>query len=187
MLILKFPCRVPQDIPSASPTKNNAPGSESPKVENPPSPSTKKSSLAMSKPPGLEDIKASTSASRNLTSPSITNSRRDAAHQSLGPSPTERQEASPQDPKSFRLGACGGLQVGGSSSKPRLEKQPRQYSRVVESLSDNPDFISAGYHIGRYVTVSMNTEAEREQIKALYFSMMTTSKLIDVSIYASPL
>jgi hypothetical protein len=32
----------------------------------------------------------------------------------------------------------------------------------------------------------MNTEAEREQIKALYSSMKTTSELIDVSIYASP-
>jgi hypothetical protein len=57
--------------------------------------------------------------------------------------------------------------------------------RVAKSLWDNPDFIQAGYHIGRYVTASVNTEAKREQIRALYSSMKTTSKLIDVSIYAS--
>jgi hypothetical protein len=68
---------------------------------------------------------------------------------------------------------------------PRPEKQPQQYSRVAESLWDNPHFIQAEYHIGRYVTASINTEAEREQIRALYSSMKTTSKLIDVSIYAS--
>jgi hypothetical protein len=36
------------------------------------------------------------------------------------------------------------------------------------------------------VIASVNTEAEQEQIKALYSSMKTTSKLIDVSMYASP-
>jgi hypothetical protein len=69
---------------------------------------------------------------------------------------------------------------------PRPEKQPRQYSRIAESLWDNPNFIQAGFHIGRYVTASVNTEAEREQIKALYSNMKTTSELVDVSIYASP-
>jgi hypothetical protein len=36
------------------------------------------------------------------------------------------------------------------------------------------------------VTASVNTKAKWEQIKALYSSMTTTSKLIDVSFYASP-
>jgi hypothetical protein len=48
---------------------------------------------------------------------------------------------------------------------------------------DNPEFIQAGYHIGWYVIASINTEAEREQIKALYSSMMTTSELIDISMH----
>jgi hypothetical protein len=58
--------------------------------------------------------------------------------------------------------------------------------RVAESLWDNPDFIQAGFHIGRYISVSVNTQAEQEQIKALYSSMKTTSELIDVSFYAPP-
>jgi hypothetical protein len=64
---------------------------------------------------------------------------------------------------------------------PRLKKQPRQYSRVAESLWDNPDFIQARFHIGRYVTASVNFEAERENIKALYSSLETTSTQINVS------
>jgi hypothetical protein len=32
----------------------------------------------------------------------------------------------------------------------------------------------------------MNTEGEREQIKALYSNMKTTYELIDVSIFTSP-
>jgi hypothetical protein len=67
---------------------------------------------------------------------------------------------------------------------PRPEKQRRQYSRVVESLWENADFIQARFHIGRYVSASVNTQAKQEQIKALYSSMKTTSELIDVSFYA---
>jgi hypothetical protein len=57
---------------------------------------------------------------------------------------------------------------------------------VAESLWDNPEFIQADYHIGRYVTASVNTEAKRERIKALYSSMKTTSELVDVSIHILP-
>jgi hypothetical protein len=89
-------------------------------------------------------------------------------------------------PKSFGLRAHGGPQPGEGSSVPRPEKQQRQYSRVTGSLWDNPDFIQVGFHIGRYVSASVNTKAEQEQIKALCSSMKTTSELIDVSIYAPP-
>jgi hypothetical protein len=68
MLICKLPCRVPQDIASASPAKNIAPMIESPKVDKPPIPSARKTFPAMSKPPGPEEINASTGASRNPTS-----------------------------------------------------------------------------------------------------------------------
>jgi hypothetical protein len=66
---------------------------------------------------------------------------------------------------------------------PRLEKQLQQYLCVAESLWGNLDFIQAGFHIGRYVSASVNTQTEHEQIKALYSSMKTTSKLKDVSFY----
>jgi hypothetical protein len=66
---------------------------------------------------------------------------------------------------------------------PRSEKQPCQYSHIAESLWDNLDFIQAGFHIGRYISTSVNIEAKREQIKALYSSMKNTSWLIGVSIF----
>jgi hypothetical protein len=94
-LIGKLPSRVPQDIPSDSLAKNNAPGSESPKVDKPSSTSAEKSIPATLKLPGLEDVNVSTSASRNSTSPSIADSRRDDVHQSSGPDPPKRQEAPP--------------------------------------------------------------------------------------------
>jgi hypothetical protein len=50
---------------------------------------------------------------------------------------------------------------------PQFKKQPRPYSRLAKTLWDNPDFIQAGFHIGRYITASVNFEAERENIKAL--------------------
>jgi hypothetical protein len=139
----------------------------------------------MLKPPGPEVTDIPTGAKGDSTFSSTTDSGHDAAHQSPRPKPIEHTEASPQNPKSFGLGAPGGPQPDEGSSVPRSKKQQRQYSHVVESLWDNPDIIQAGFHIGRYVTASLNTEAEQEQIKALYSSMKTTSELIDVSIFTS--
>jgi hypothetical protein len=117
------------------------------------------------------------------TSPSDASLGRDTTHQSLGPEPTLHPKASLQSPKSFGLRPPSGCQPSEGLSVPRSRKQPHQYSCVAESLWDNPDFIQAGFHIGRYVIASMNTEAEQEQIKALYSSMRTTSELVDVSIF----
>jgi hypothetical protein len=108
LLICKLPCIVTQDIHSASHAKNLVPKSESPKVDKPPSPSTGKTFLEMSKPLGPEDTNASAGAASNLTSRSTADLGHDATHQSPRPDPTEHQEASPQSPKSFGLGAHGG-------------------------------------------------------------------------------
>jgi hypothetical protein len=49
---------------------------------------------------------------------------------------------------------------------------------VAESLWDNPKFVQARFHVGRFVTA---TEADRENIEALYTSLKTTSAQIDLS------
>jgi hypothetical protein len=95
LLIRELPCRVPQDIPLASPAKNISPESESPKVDKPLSPSAGKTFSVMSKAPSPEDTNVSTGAVSNPISPSTVDSRHDAAHQSLRPDPTEHLEASP--------------------------------------------------------------------------------------------
>jgi hypothetical protein len=74
--------------------------------------------------PSLGDIIVPTGAASNPTSPSATDLRRDAIHQSPRLDPIGHQEASPLSPKSFGLRAHGGPQPGQGSSVPRPEKQP---------------------------------------------------------------
>jgi hypothetical protein len=49
---------------------------------------------------------------------------------------------------------------GGDSSTPSSRRQQWIYSRVAESLWDNPEFIQAGFHIRHYITAVVDTEAE---------------------------
>jgi hypothetical protein len=39
--------------------------------------------------------------------------------------------------------------------------------RVADSLAKDPDFIKAEFHIGRFETAAVNTEAEQADIQAL--------------------
>jgi hypothetical protein len=88
---------------------------------------------------------------------------------------------SPLSPRSDGLRAPGGPQPGKGSSVPQSKKQPRQYSRVAKFLWDSLDFIQANFHIGWLMTASVNTEAERENIKELYSNRESTSSHISVS------
>jgi hypothetical protein len=67
------------------------------------------------------------------------------------------------------------------SSIPQSEKQPRQYLCVAESFWDNSEFVQAGFHIGRFVTVDVDPKADQENIKALYSNLESTSAQIYVS------
>jgi hypothetical protein len=125
LLIHRLPCRVPQDIPSASLAKNIPPESESPKVNNPLNPSAKKTLLETPNPPGSVDTNVPTGVASNLTSPPAADWRCDAANQSLRPDPTMHHDASPISSKSFELRAHARPQQGEGSSVPRLGKQPR--------------------------------------------------------------
>jgi hypothetical protein len=64
---------------------------------------------------------------------------------------------------------------------PQSRKQPQLYSRVVESLWDNPSFVQAGFHISWFVIAEIDTEADRDNIKVLYSNLESTSAQIDVS------
>jgi hypothetical protein len=46
---------------------------------------------------------------------------------------------------------------------------------------DNPKFVWDGFHVGQFVTIVVNIEADWENIKALYACIRTTSAQIDVS------
>jgi hypothetical protein len=64
---------------------------------------------------------------------------------------------------------------------PQSEEPLQQHSQVTESLWDNPEFIQDGFHIGRFVTVVVDTEADQENVKKLYSSLKTIVAQIDVS------
>jgi hypothetical protein len=51
---------------------------------------------------------------------------------------------------------------------------------------DNPEFIQTGFHIGRFITAAIDTEADRENIKMLYPCLKSTSAQIDVSALKPP-
>jgi hypothetical protein len=46
--------------------------------------------------------------------------------------------------------------------------------------------MQTGFHIGRFITTAVDTEADQENIKALYSSLMSTSTQIDVSALKTP-
>jgi hypothetical protein len=95
LLICKLPCRMLQDIPSASPTKNISSEHKSSKVGKPLSPSIGKIPARTLNPPGLEDINVPTGATSNPTSSPSTDLGCDTAHQSRRPDPAMHQDASP--------------------------------------------------------------------------------------------
>jgi hypothetical protein len=63
---------------------------------------------------------------------------------------------------------------------PTSGAQPCLFSCVVESLWDNPDFIQAGFHISQYVMPTVDSEAERDNVKALFSILETTECQIKV-------
>jgi hypothetical protein len=50
----------------------------------------------------------------------------------------------------------------------------------VETLANNPNFIQAGFHIGRFITTVVDTEADRLNTEALWTELESTSTRINV-------
>jgi hypothetical protein len=48
-------------------------------------------------------------------------------------------------------------------------------------LAKDPDFINGRFHIGKYITVAVNTKAERMDIEALKSDLDSASARINVS------
>jgi hypothetical protein len=173
---------VPQDINPNPSTNSASVGDESPKETKPPTPNAEETVQEPSKPPSLDGARNSSGAGGALTLPTRAAPSANPAGTSSGPEPTESSRTSPMSPLSYGLGAIGGYHHGEGSSMPLPEKPSRPYSRVVESLFDNPKFIQSGFHIGWFVTVVVDTEADRTNTKALYSALETASTHLDVSL-----
>jgi hypothetical protein len=119
-------------------------------------------------------------------SPTRAASSPNPAGTSSGPEPAGSPEAPPLSPRPYGPRAACEYQPGQGSFVPQPKMQASQYSRVLESLMDNLEFIQAGFHIGRFIIAAIDTEADQANIKVLYFHLESTSTHIDVSTLRHP-
>jgi hypothetical protein len=70
------------------------------------------------------------------------------------------KKTTPPSPESHGLGTAGGVPLGGDLTWPQTEDSPQPISRVVETLAKAPDFIKVGFHIGRFIIATVNTQEE---------------------------
>jgi hypothetical protein len=96
---------------------------------------------------------------KKLPSPATTGATSDS-----DPVGIPKKKTTPPSPQSHGLGTAGGVPTGGDSAQPRGENPPQSSPRVADSLAKDLDFMKAGFHIGRFVTAAVNTEAERANI-----------------------
>jgi hypothetical protein len=151
---------VPQRLPSPPPSKASKPPSRSGAKNSPnpvKAPSPQKASSAKATP-----------------NPSIVGA-------SLSPKPTESPKGPPPSPRSPGLRSAGGVPLSGDSAQPQLEGSFQRIPRVNETLAKDPDFIKAGFHIGRFITTAVNTEADHADIQALRNDLNSASTRINVS------
>jgi hypothetical protein len=64
---------------------------------------------------------------------------------------------------------------------PRQRQDHSAKHRVADFLAEDPDFIKARFHFGRFVTAAVNTEAEHAEIQALQSDMDSAARHINVS------
>jgi hypothetical protein len=85
------------------------------------------------------------------------------------PSPAEspKEKTAPPGQQLHGLGWTGGAPSQGDSPQPGAETPPQMFSREVDYLAKDPDFIKAGFHNGRFMTAVVNTGVERIEIQVL--------------------
>jgi hypothetical protein len=88
----------------------------------------------------------------------------DAPHR---PEPTKSPKTTPPSPQSQGLYSDGEVPPGSDSTQIPLEDPPHWIPCVDNTFSKDPDFIKAGFHIGRFITAAVNTEEERVVTEAL--------------------
>jgi hypothetical protein len=164
---------VPQDINPDSSAKSAPVGSESPRVDKPPSPPTEKT---MPESPQAQKMH------KALLVPVVLHPLPPVPPRATTLRVLLQAQSQPSPPK--RLPQAPGPMGSGPPSPrsmPQSEKPPQRHSWVVEFLWDNLEFIQASFHIRQFVTAAIDTEADQENIKAFYVSLKSTSAQINVS------
>jgi hypothetical protein len=71
--------------------------------------------------------------------------------------------------------------LGGDLARPQPGGLPQQNPWVVEILSEDLEFIKAGFHIGRFISTMVDTEAKRTNTEVLQTDLTSASTRINVS------
>jgi hypothetical protein len=87
----------------------------------------------------------------------------------------------PPSPRCHGLGSTGEGPIGGDLAQPQLESIPGQTPLVVENLANDLDFIKAEFHISRFITTVVDTEADHINTEALQTELDSASTRIYVS------
>jgi hypothetical protein len=93
----------------------------------------------------------------------------------------ESTKTTPPNNPSDGIGTAGEDSTGGDSAQPQTQSLPRLTPLVVETLANDPDFIQAGFHIGRFITAVINTQADWLNYEALMTEVESCVKRIFVS------
>jgi hypothetical protein len=98
-------------------------------------------------------------------------------------SPESAESANPSPPNNLSHGISSTSEdpIGGDSAQPQPESLPWRTPLVSKTLSNNPDFIQAGFHIGRFITIVVDTKADHLNTEALQTKLKSTSTKINVS------
>jgi hypothetical protein len=94
---------------------------------------------------------------------------------------TEFPKTTPLNNPYNGIGSTGKDPIGGDCAQPQPESLPWWTPLVAETLANDPDFIQAEFHIGRFITAVVDTEADRLNTEALQTEMESTSTRIYVS------
>jgi hypothetical protein len=136
-----------------------------PKAPKPPSAGGANDSPSQAKAPDSSGAKKSSKATSGST-----------------PSKSRKKKMAPPSLWLHGLGTAGGTPSPSDSTLPSAESLPRVFSRVTDSLTKDLNFIKVEFHIRRFVTAAVNTEAGQSDIQVLQASLDSTSIQINVSI-----
>jgi hypothetical protein len=64
-----------------------------------------------------------------------------------------------------------------------MKRLGQRYSRVEESLTNDPEFIKVVFHIGKFIIAAVDTEAERVNTDALYADLESASVRFNIRIF----
>jgi hypothetical protein len=158
-----FFCRVPRDINPDASVQDVQMGGESPKANKPPTSGIEKTTPEYSKLPCPSGAQSSPDAGGALPPPP----KAASSQKSASPKQTETRKTVPSSPWTFGLGTIGGPSLAGESSVPQAGKSLWWYAQVEESLTKDPEFIKAGFNIGRFVTTAVDTKKDRTNMDTL--------------------